>query len=47
MKTGKISLCPMLTILQAETGKNLELAKNIFKEYAASLDFDLEGQKGD
>lgn len=34
----------MLTILQAETGKNLELARNIFKEYAASLDFDLDFQ---
>ena len=34
----------MLTIIQAETGKNLELARNIFKEYAASLDFDLDFQ---
>lgn len=34
----------MLTIVQAETGKNLELARNIFKEYAASLDFDLDFQ---
>ena len=31
----------MLTILQAETGKNLELTRDIFKKYAASLDFDL------
>ena len=44
MKTGKISLCPTLTIVQAETGKNLELARNFFKEYAASLEFDLDFQ---
>ena len=34
----------MLMIVQAETEKNLELARNIFKEYAASLDFDLDFQ---
>ena len=34
----------MLHILQAETGKNLKLVKTIFKEYAASLDFDLDFQ---
>ena len=34
----------MLHILQAETGKNLKRARTIFKEYAASLDFDLDFQ---
>jgi putative acetyltransferase len=34
----------MLKILQAETGKNLDLVRIIFEEYAASLDFDLDFQ---
>lgn len=34
----------MLQILQVETGKNLKLVKTIFREYAASLDFDLDFQ---
>ena len=34
----------MLKIIQAETGKNLELAKTLFREYAASLSFDLDFQ---
>ena len=34
----------MLKILQAETGKNLELTKALFEEYAASLSFDLDFQ---
>ena len=34
----------MLHILQAETGKNLKVARTIFKDYAASLDFDLDFQ---
>jgi len=34
----------MLEILQAETDKNLELAKVLFEEYAGSLDFGLDFQ---
>ena len=34
----------MLEILQAETDKNLELAKILFKEYAGSLGFGLDFQ---
>ena len=34
----------MLRILQAETGKDLKFVRTIFKEYAASLDFDLDFQ---
>ena len=34
----------MLKITQARTGKNLELAKTLFREYSASLSFDLDFQ---
>ena len=34
----------MLKIIQARTGKNLDLAKMLFREYAASLSFDLDFQ---
>jgi len=34
----------MLKIFQAKTSKNLELAKVLFEEYAASLGFDLDFQ---
>ena len=34
----------MLKIIQAQTGKNLELAKTLFREYSASLSFDLDFQ---
>jgi len=34
----------MLQILQANTTQNLEFARTLFKEYAASLGFDLDFQ---
>jgi len=34
----------MLKIIQARTGRNLELAKTLFREYSASLSFDLDFQ---
>ena len=34
----------MLKIIQAQGGENLELAKTLFREYAASLSFDLDFQ---
>jgi putative acetyltransferase len=34
----------MSLILSAETGKNLKLVRTLFKEYAESLDFDLDFQ---
>ena len=34
----------MLRILRADTERNLDLVRIIFKEYAASLDFDLDFQ---
>lgn len=34
----------MLQILQANTTQNLEFARALFKEYTASLDFDLDFQ---
>ena len=34
----------MLEIMQGQTGKNLELAKMLFREYSASLGFDLDFQ---
>ncbi len=37
----------MLKILQAHTGENLEFIKQLFEEYANSLDFDLDFQDFD
>lgn len=37
----------MLKILQVQTGENLKFIKTLFKEYASSLDFDLDFQDFD
>ncbi len=37
----------MLKILQVQTGENLKFIKTLFKEYANSLDFDLDFQDFD
>lgn len=44
LDSSAVFLCTMITIIKASTNQHYQVARILFKEYAASLEFDLDFQ---